>query len=226
MNTDRVTRRSFVETVGYTAGAGALLARPGDRSARPGANEKIRLGLIGAGSRGNQLLDSFLKQADVEIVAVADVDDQHAEETAERIKKEKGNAPQTAATIARCSTAKTWTASSSPRPTTGTPFPRSRPCSPGKTSTSKSRSPTTSPKARRCSARPARPTRSWLSAPSSARRRISRRPSRSSARASSARSFGFRPGTTRTSARSGWARSPTPRRPSSVDYDRWLGPAP
>ena len=99
MNTDRVTRRSFVETLGYTAGAGALIAAPAIARA-PGANEKIRLGLIGAGSRGNQLLDSFLKQADIELVAVADVDDRHTEETVERIKKEKGNAAQGAATTA------------------------------------------------------------------------------------------------------------------------------
>ncbi len=52
--------------------------------------------MIGAGSRGNQLLDSFLPQTDVEIVAIADVDDHHAGETAERIKKAKGNAPDTA----------------------------------------------------------------------------------------------------------------------------------
>ena len=51
--------------------------------------------MIGAGSRGNQLLDSFLPQPEVELVAVADVDDRHAGETAERIKKAKGNTPQT-----------------------------------------------------------------------------------------------------------------------------------
>ncbi len=96
MSTDRVTRRSFVETVGYTAGAGAaaLLSAPAIARGGQGANEKIRLGLIGAGSRGNQLLDSFLKQADIEIIAVADVDDKHTDETVERIKKEKGNSPQ------------------------------------------------------------------------------------------------------------------------------------
>ena len=96
MSTDRVTRRSFVETVGFTAGAGAasLLAAPAIARGGQGANEKIRLGLIGAGSRGNQLLDSFLKQADIEIIAIADVDDKHTDETVERIKKEKGNSPQ------------------------------------------------------------------------------------------------------------------------------------
>ncbi len=92
MATDRITRRDFVEAVGISAGAATLLGAPAIAGAWS-ANEKIRLGLIGAGSRGNQLLDSFLTQPDVEIVAVADVDDHHAGETAERIKKEQGQRP-------------------------------------------------------------------------------------------------------------------------------------
>jgi FlaA1/EpsC-like NDP-sugar epimerase len=84
MATERISRRDFVETVGMTAGASALLGAAGTTWATS-ANEKIRLALIGAGSRGNQLLDSFLKEPDVEIVAIADVDDHHAGETAERI---------------------------------------------------------------------------------------------------------------------------------------------
>ena len=78
---------------------------------------------------------------------------------------------------------------------------------------SRSRSPTTWPRARPCSAPPGIPTRSWPSAPSNAPRRISRRPSRSSVRASSARSSGCRPGTSRTSAPWDWAITPTARRP-------------
>jgi predicted dehydrogenase len=95
MTTERISRRDFVEAVGMTAGASALLGAPATLSAAS-ANEKIRLALIGAGSRGNQLLDDFLKQDDVEIIAVADVDDHHAGETAERIKKAKNNTPDTA----------------------------------------------------------------------------------------------------------------------------------
>ena len=95
MATDRITRRDFVETVGMTAGASALLGATGTSSAAA-ANEKIRLGLIGAGSRGGQLLDSFLPQKDVEIIAISDVDDHHAGESAERVKKAKGNLPVTA----------------------------------------------------------------------------------------------------------------------------------
>jgi predicted dehydrogenase len=94
MATDRITRRDFVETMGMSAGAIGLLGTTGVAAASP--NDKIRLGLIGAGSRGNQLLDSFFKQSDIEIIAVADVDDRHAGETAERVKKEKGNLPQSA----------------------------------------------------------------------------------------------------------------------------------
>jgi predicted dehydrogenase len=90
-----ITRRDFVESLGSATGAGLLLGAPRVGSVTA-ASEKIRLGLIGAGSRGGQLLDSFLPQPDVEVVAVADVDDRHAAETAERIKKDKGNTPTTA----------------------------------------------------------------------------------------------------------------------------------
>jgi predicted dehydrogenase len=38
-----------------------------------GANERIRVGFIGVGNRGTQLLTSFLKQGDVEVAALCDV---------------------------------------------------------------------------------------------------------------------------------------------------------
>jgi 2-aminoethylphosphonate-pyruvate transaminase len=38
-----------------------------------GANDRVRLGFIGVGNRGDQLIDAFLKQPDVEIVAVCDI---------------------------------------------------------------------------------------------------------------------------------------------------------
>ena len=40
-----------------------------------GANEKVRVGMIGVGNRGTQLLDACLKQKDVEIAALCDVYD-------------------------------------------------------------------------------------------------------------------------------------------------------
>jgi predicted dehydrogenase len=38
-----------------------------------GANERIRLGFIGVGNRGDQLLDAFLVHKDAEVVALCDV---------------------------------------------------------------------------------------------------------------------------------------------------------
>jgi predicted dehydrogenase len=95
MSSDGITRRDFVESVGVSAGAASILGAPAILKAGS-ANDRIRLGIIGAGSRGGQLLDSFLPQQDVELVAIADVDDHHAGETADRVKKSKGNTPDTA----------------------------------------------------------------------------------------------------------------------------------
>ncbi len=92
MSSEGISRRGFVGAVGATAGASSLLSAPSISSGAP-PSEKIRLILIGAGSRGNQLLDSFLPQKDVEIVGIADVDDHHAGETADRVKKAKNNMP-------------------------------------------------------------------------------------------------------------------------------------
>ncbi len=91
MASNRITRRGFVGTVGATAGAAAWLgARASEARAIQRANDRIRLGLIGAGSRGNQLLSEFLKRDEFVFTAVADVDDHHAGETADRIAKAKG----------------------------------------------------------------------------------------------------------------------------------------
>lgn len=92
MATDRITRRGFVGAVGASAGSAALLAG-GNAVA---ANEKVRVGLIGAGNRGMDVLRTFLTHPEVDCVAVADVDDRHAAECAEAVKKSRGHAPSTA----------------------------------------------------------------------------------------------------------------------------------
>jgi predicted dehydrogenase len=77
-------------------GAAALLATQGrPTSIVAGANETVRLGLIGAGSRGGQLLGTFMEQSDCEVVSICDVDDKHTSDTAERIKKHYGKNPAT-----------------------------------------------------------------------------------------------------------------------------------
>ena len=60
-------RREFL---GVTAGALAFAAIP---SRVLGANDRVRIGLIGAGDRGQQVLKDALAQPGVECVAVADV---------------------------------------------------------------------------------------------------------------------------------------------------------
>ncbi len=62
------TRRDFTKTI-VLAGAGTALAAT--RAA--GANERVRLGFIGVGNRGDQVLDAFLKHPDAEVVAVSDL---------------------------------------------------------------------------------------------------------------------------------------------------------
>src|SRR5690349_20329621 len=93
MSSDRITRRGFVEALGAASAAAAIA--PGRAVAA--ANDKPRLGLIGAGSRGNQLLETFFRREplDFEFVAVADVDDRHAGETADRIEQKQGKKPET-----------------------------------------------------------------------------------------------------------------------------------
>ena len=65
----RITRRTFTKasvatTLGLTAAG---------RSKALGANERIRLGIIGVGLRGGQLLDAFAQHKDAELVAMCDV---------------------------------------------------------------------------------------------------------------------------------------------------------
>ena len=92
MTTDPMNRREFAGAAGIAAGAAVMLGAPAIGKGAP-ASEKVRLVLIGAGSRGNQLLGSFLELPEVDIVGIVDVDDHHAGETAERVKKAKGNNP-------------------------------------------------------------------------------------------------------------------------------------
>ena len=62
------TRREFVKTA--AVGAAALLASP----ARVwGANERVRVGMIGVGARGQDLLKQLLQVPNAQLVAIADV---------------------------------------------------------------------------------------------------------------------------------------------------------
>lgn len=67
-----ISRRQFVGA-SATLGASSLLAGRTNASATSGANERVRLGVIGVGNRGTQVSNAFLEHKDVELVAVCDV---------------------------------------------------------------------------------------------------------------------------------------------------------
>ena len=62
------TRRDFTKTIvlaGATTALGSIHVA--------GANDRVRLGFIGVGNRGDQVLDAFLKHPDAELAAVCDL---------------------------------------------------------------------------------------------------------------------------------------------------------
>jgi len=63
------TRREFLQS---TAAASAAIAAPFVLEAR-GALERVRVGFIGIGNRGSQLLAGFMAQPDVEVAALCDI---------------------------------------------------------------------------------------------------------------------------------------------------------
>jgi len=65
----KITRRTFTR-----AAAGALTALSAASVSRVlGANERVQLGVIGVGNRGDQLLDAFRTHDDCDVVALCDV---------------------------------------------------------------------------------------------------------------------------------------------------------
>jgi len=83
-----ITRRSFMKAAGGAVAAGVVL-RGAPAIGALGANEKIGLGFIGVGGRGNDHLKQFSRMDDVNIVAVADASREKREAAAARVKNAK-----------------------------------------------------------------------------------------------------------------------------------------
>ena len=85
------SRRHFLKTsAGLTAGAGAALAAAKPATAASakrisGANDRIRVGLIGCGGMGRTDLEDCLAIAGAECVALCDVDQSHIAEAQEKV---------------------------------------------------------------------------------------------------------------------------------------------
>jgi len=70
-----VTRRDFVKKSAAASGTAIGLAALGMPIVNPvfGASDRIRMGFIGIGNRGSQLLELFMTNSDVDVVALCDV---------------------------------------------------------------------------------------------------------------------------------------------------------
>lgn len=73
------TRRDFAKTVA-AAGVAAL-----SQTRVLGANDRIRLGFIGVGNRGDQVLDAFLVHPDAEVAAVCDLSQAYMDFAAKKV---------------------------------------------------------------------------------------------------------------------------------------------
>jgi predicted dehydrogenase len=73
---EKPTRREFITKTGIITAGVALgvptLSAAGYRRVQ-GANDKIRVGFIGIGNRGSQLLNLFMMQPDMEVAALCDI---------------------------------------------------------------------------------------------------------------------------------------------------------
>ncbi len=89
-----INRRDFLHAA--IAAAAAAQARPSlaaspQRTGVAGANERIRVGLIGCGNRGNQVAGDWMKHKDSVFVAACDVAKDRLEKTAARLGGVQGN---------------------------------------------------------------------------------------------------------------------------------------
>jgi len=92
MNKKRLTRRTFLETVGMAAAAPYLV--PGvalGAEGKPAASERIAMGFIGLGGHGiGHNLRSFLHQADAEPVALCDPDRRQVGVALQKVRERRG----------------------------------------------------------------------------------------------------------------------------------------
>jgi predicted dehydrogenase len=87
-----LTRRAFLETAAAGVTAAAFGARSHARQAAP--SDQIVLGMIGVGGMGLGRLSQFIKQPDVRIGAICDVDRRHVDRAVMGVEKFAGYKPK------------------------------------------------------------------------------------------------------------------------------------
>ena len=98
LSMNAITRRSFLGRSAVAAATplfgGLVFSGPGAARAA-GANDKVRVGLIGAGGMGKGDLATFFKNPEVDCPIVCDVDDQMLAGTVKLIEEQRGHQPDT-----------------------------------------------------------------------------------------------------------------------------------
>lgn len=79
----RISRRDF--TKASLVAAAATMTTPASAKRVAGANDRVRVGFIGLGNRGDQVLSAFLEHKDCEVAAVCDLNKAYREYAASRI---------------------------------------------------------------------------------------------------------------------------------------------
>lgn len=92
-HTDGTTRRSLLKTLGSGLALG-LTATNYRALAGVGPNDTIQVGSIGVGPMGMGRLREFMKQPDVTVTAICDVDRSHLERALAEAEKQQGRKPE------------------------------------------------------------------------------------------------------------------------------------
>jgi predicted dehydrogenase len=93
-----ISRRQFL---GNSVKAGAAAAVMSSSLRAVGANERIRIGVMGLGGRGSYLATVFAERADVEIAYLCDADSRVLPERAAKLEAVQGKRPQTFTDVRR-----------------------------------------------------------------------------------------------------------------------------
>jgi predicted dehydrogenase len=87
-----LSRRRFLAATAATVAAPYIIpASARGAAGRPAPSNRIVIGCVGVGGQGNSNLGGFLGSPECQVIAVADVDKKHAEDTKNRIDKSYGN---------------------------------------------------------------------------------------------------------------------------------------
>ena len=91
MSEKKLNRRQFTKASAAAAVAASLSSVPGRALAKGkvlGSNDTIRVGFVGVGNRGSQLMDAFAEQKDCEFVGFADVNEPYLDRAREKYGKD------------------------------------------------------------------------------------------------------------------------------------------